>query len=223
MFSKKITLMLKKILLLVGLISVFGMYSCENADKKETDNKDSVENSDTEETITELSDDEKQDLIAKGKEIAQKSQKTLGKNLKAAMKKGGPAEAIGFCSLNAMPLTDSLSTAFSAEIHRVSHKNRNPKNLADNADMEFVKMYQEKISASEELKPQIKAISNEEAVFYAPIVTKGMCLACHGIKGETFSDANAKLITEKYPEDKAFGFKEGELRGMWKLILKRTK
>lgn len=42
-----------------------------------------------------------------------------------------------------------------------------------------------------------------------PIYVEKSCLACHGEK-----DARPAFIVEKYPEDKAYGFKEGDFRGV---------
>ncbi|MBV5321708.1 MAG: DUF3365 domain-containing protein, partial [Sulfuricurvum sp.] len=48
-------------------------------------------------------------------------------------------------------------------------------------------------------------------MFYKPIVINNeACLKCHGnVEGDL-----AKAITAAYPEDKATGYKMGDLRGM---------
>jgi len=40
-------------------------------------------------------------------------------------------------------------------------------------------------------------------------------LQCHGQIGKDIHDDVYKVIKEKYPQDKATGFKVGELRGIW--------
>ena len=54
-------------------------------------------------------------------------------------------------------------------------------------------------------------------MYYKPIKT-GMptCLKCHGSSAEIESKTLA-LINEKYPDDKAVGYSQGDLRGMWKI------
>ena len=47
-----------------------------------------------------------------------------------------------------------------------------------------------------------------------PIVTGAPCLACHGTQVEP---QLARLIRERYPDDQATGFREGELRGAFTL------
>jgi len=43
------------------------------------------------------------------------------------------------------------------------------------------------------------------------------CLGCHGTEGGDINAKTLKIIKQKYPEDKATGYKEGDLRGWWKI------
>ena len=54
--------------------------------------------------------------------------------------------------------------------------------------------------------------------FFAPILDKGLCLTCHGIVGETLLPENDEKIKTLYPEDKAVGYSEGDLRGVWSIM-----
>jgi len=49
--------------------------------------------------------------------------------------------------------------------------------------------------------------------YMRPISVKQACIACHGSK-----DKRPKFIVEKYPNDRAFDFKVGDLRGMIEVI-----
>lgn len=40
------------------------------------------------------------------------------------------------------------------------------------------------------------------------------CLACHGEK-----DSRPEFIKEKYPDDRAYGFKKGDLRGVISVLI----
>ena len=46
-----------------------------------------------------------------------------------------------------------------------------------------------------------------------PIFVEDACLACHGSK-----DKRPFFIVDKYPEDRAFDFKTGDLRGMVEVL-----
>jgi len=50
--------------------------------------------------------------------------------------------------------------------------------------------------------------------YYRRIDVQASCLACHGSK-----DSRPAFVTEKYPADKAFNFKPGDLRGMYAVFI----
>jgi len=93
------------------------------------------------------SEEEKQQIAmmneytALGDKIAKISFESLSGNLKAAMKEGGPANAIKFCNMNALPLTDSLAKTFKVNIKRTSLKLRNPKNQPDTLESYMLDLY----------------------------------------------------------------------------------
>ena len=53
--------------------------------------------------------------------------------------------------------------------------------------------------------------------FFAPILTKELCLSCHGTPGNQLSEADYAFIKEIYPYDKAINFNSGDLRGIWSI------
>ena len=153
------------------------------------------------------------DLIAKGKKIAQASFKAMSGKLMHAMQEGGVPNALKYCNLEAMPITDSLSKAYGVQIKRTALKLRNPKNKPNTEEFNLLLQFQSDIKLGKNPKPIIMKSGPHSNTFFAPITIKQPCLACHG-------DVNAetkKLIAEHYPEDKATGFKLGELRGMWSI------
>ncbi|EAZ89140.1 hypothetical protein CY0110_12112 [Crocosphaera chwakensis CCY0110] len=50
--------------------------------------------------------------------------------------------------------------------------------------------------------------------YYRRINVEGSCLACHGAK-----NSRPKFVQEKYPQDLAYDFKEGDLRGMYGVFI----
>lgn len=50
--------------------------------------------------------------------------------------------------------------------------------------------------------------------YYRRINVEASCLACHGAKGD-----RPQFVTEKYPQDLAFDFKVGDLRGMYAVFI----
>ena len=72
-----------------------------------------------------LTNKEKEDLIVKGKEITESTFKELSSNLMEQMKLGGPKQAIPFCNVQAMPITDKYSKTFNVSIKRTSQSPSN--------------------------------------------------------------------------------------------------
>ena len=57
-----------------------------------------------------------------------------------------------------------------------------------------------------------------------PLIVAPVCIICHGPK-ETMAPEVKRMLTERYPEDRATGFQDGDLRGAIsvKIVLKTGK
>jgi hypothetical protein len=58
---------------------------------------------------------------------------------------------------------------------------------------------------------------------YYPILTGKMCLQCHGIKNEDINPETSSILKKLYPNDKAIGYKENDLRGLFKIEMNKNK
>lgn len=152
----------------------------------------------------------------RGREMATTAQKELGKNLKAQMEKNGVLGALEFCNIEAIPITDSMSTVHHAELKRVSDKPRNPNNQANEVELQHIATFKDQLANQEEITP-IYTKQGNQIEFYTPIITNGMCLVCHGTPGEELEYTNLTEIKKHYPKDKAIGYKAGEVRGIWSI------
>jgi len=168
-----------------------------------------------------LTPDEKQEYSDKGNEIAQASFKALSEKLIEQMKMGGPAQAIPFCNVEAMPLTHQLSEQYDVTIKRTSDKWRNPINKPSKRELEIINNYHKLISEKHEVTPIVEVDSNNNKHYYAPILLKANCLACHGKMDEFVSVKTDSIIKSLYPNDKAVGYIEGDLRGIWSITFKK--
>ncbi len=148
------------------------------------------------------------------------TKKVLGKNLMGTIQKKGTLEALKFCNHNAYKLTDSMSVKFKATIKRVSDKPRNPKNTANKEELAIIDTYKKTLSKKEKLKPQTKEV-NGKTHFYAPIVTNTMCLQCHGKPNKQIKPTTLEKLASLYPTDKAQGYKENQLRGIWSITFEK--
>ena len=166
-----------------------------------------------------LSPEEQSRLIAKGRSISAFSLKAFTRELTNALNEGGVQHAVGYCNLRAMPLIDSLSGAYNVKIYRISEKYRNKVNMPGQLDITVLKAYQKQLDNGEELQPHLEVTENE-VIFYSPIILLNpICLNCHGEPGSTMTAENHSFIKSKYPEDLAFGYKLGDLRGVWKIVM----
>lgn len=146
----------------------------------------------------------KEEALSSIKELAM----GLKKELKAAIKAGGPMNALTTCNTKAMPVTEKIQKK-NISVGRVSTKNRNP----NNTPKEWMKSYIEQFHEGKIEKKFVEVkISDSKSGILMPIKTGGLCLTCHG---EKISSKLGAKIKELYPEDKALGYKPGEIRGFF--------
>ena len=160
--------------------------------------------------------DQKVSPMDQGRNMALSTKTQLGKNLMGAIKAKGTLGALEFCNVKAMPLTDSMRRVHNATITRVTDKPRNPNNKANELELQHIETFKKMITSDEQMKP----IFNETETqydFYMPIMTNNMCLQCHGAPEEQILPAIIARLDSLYPGDKARGYGENEVRGIWSI------
>ena len=169
----------------------------------------------------EIDQDTRQAIAKVGHEASTKLMKTLGGQLKAAMQSGGPETALQVCQQAAQPLTASTSDSFTgAEVSRVSLRHRNPVNTPGAEARAVLEKWESSHAAGEALPAEeIVALSGEEALFLKPIMVQAICLNCHGDPG-AFSPVLRTKLSKLYPDDRAIGFAEGDLRGAFQVRIR---
>jgi len=196
------------------VISIVVITACNPKAENESNNKEK-KGDDVKVSYIYQNDETFKTIKKQGAIIVKQTEVALGTALKNAMAEGGPEYAIDFCNLEALHITDSMSTDKGVIIKRVAKKNRNPKNETDDIESKIFKQYVMEYLTGAPLKPRIAVNKDGHPVYYKIIKTNSMCLTCHGIPGETMSNDLAKKIRELYPEDKAINFEDGHPRGMW--------
>ncbi len=167
-----------------------------------------------------LTEKDKKEYATKGKEIAQTTVKRLGGELTKHMKAGGVSKAAPYCNAHASNLTQEMSEKFNVTIKRTSNKLRNEENAPNTKEQAMITHFEKLIAANEELKPVVELDEEGLPHFYAPIKLQKKCLTCHGVLGESMKHEADSIIKTLYPMDKAIGFKEGDLRGIWSITFK---
>ena len=139
----------------------------------------------------------------------------LQSELKGAMQAGGPVAAIAVCNTRAMPITERVAAEHGMQLSRVSLKNRNP----DNAPNEWQSAVLEDFEAQKSAGNDITSLAWSETAnvdggkefrLMKAIPTAKICLSCHG--SELAPDVS-QIIADLYPEDRATGYSEGDIRG----------
>lgn len=144
----------------------------------------------------------------------------LKSELVSAMQSGGPIEAINVCNTRAILIGEEVSLEQGMTLSRVSLKNRNPGNAPNEWQAEVLDSFESRKAAGE--GPATLAWhevadteSGKEFRFMKAIPTGAICLACHG---QTLAPPVTEQLAKLYPEDKAKGYSEGDLRGAFVVI-----
>ena len=155
-----------------------------------------------------------------GLKYAMSTKAELGKNLMGTIQSKGTEEAVTFCNIKAFPLTDSMAVVHNATIKRVSDKPRNSNNVASLKEIDHIEKFKKELASGQEIKPIIESLDNDSIQFYYPIVTNKMCLQCHGEPNKDIKPIVLEKITALYPADKAVGYSEDQVRGIWSVTMK---
>ena len=151
-----------------------------------------------------------------GMKYALSTKSILGKNLMGAIQAEGVENAVSFCNVQAIPITDSMSIVNNARIKRVSDKPRNASNRANEKELGYISQFKKQLVNQEEIKPIVEE-QNETINFYFPIITNAMCLQCHGSLKQELKLSTYEKIKALYPTDEAIGYKIDQVRGIWSI------
>ena len=121
------------------------------------------------------------------------------------------------CSDTAQVLTNDFGFKKGVYIKRVSFRNRNKNNVPDEFEAKVLKGFERtkkdgELTTNTEYFEIIKENDHQYLRYMKPIILSEACLKCHGIE-EKISAEVRDMISKRYPDDKAVGYKNGDLRG----------
>lgn len=140
---------------------------------------------------------------------------SLQTELKSAMQAGGPVAAIGVCHTQAMPITQKVSAEHGLLVSRVSLGNRNPENLPNQWQTAVLEDFERQKAAGKDpgslaWSETVSTDGGKEFRFMKAIPTGPVCLACHGT---ALSPEVSGVLADLYPQDRATGYNQGDIRG----------
>jgi len=156
-----------------------------------------------------------EEAVAIGDSAAAALSRTLMSQVQMALREGGPAYAIEFCSERALPITAAVqdSLAGGLELKRTSTRIRNPSNAPDSLEQAALAYFQSELDAGRPLPAYHLQQTEGGWRYYRPIVVADFCTACHGPR-ESLDPAVRQVLAERYPSDQATGYSAGDFRGV---------
>jgi|DewCreStandDraft_1066081.scaffolds.fasta_scaffold00182_20 hypothetical protein len=135
--------------------------------------------------------------------------------LMAELEKGGYEGAVRVCSEIAQEIPREIEARTGASIRRVSLRYRNPKDIPDEYERRKLEEFEQQHRARALADESFEVVQEEGRRYLRymrPILVGPMCITCHGPK-EAIPSAVRAVLAEKYPEDRATGYRSGDLRG----------
>ncbi len=135
--------------------------------------------------------------------------------LMSELEKGGFEGAVGVCAEVAQQMTSDFSRQKGHYARRVSLGYRNPKDIPDEYERAKLEEF-DRLRREGRLEDEYHEVVGEKDGQYLrymkPLITGKMCLNCHGQVTEV-PHAVMSLLQRRYPNDKALGYSEGDVRG----------
>ena len=158
------------------------------------------------------------DLKAKAAELVQAYAGKLKGALTSAIEVGGAEGALEVCNRQAPVIAAEVSQE-GWTVARTSLKPRNAASAPDAYERRIMEGFEARIARGEKAADLASAeIVRDNDVkmfrFVKAVPTGQVCLTCHG---ENVAPELRQKINALYPEDRAIGFKEGDMRGVFTL------
>ncbi len=166
-------------------------------------------------SATVLSANTNKEIKMEAKSAIMKMGKTLKMNMKKSMKEGGVAGAAEFCTNKASVLAAKVNNSYpkGTSVKRVTLKPRNPSNMAKAEDKKVLEQFASMAAKGEQLpKMKVVELSKGHYKVYKPFSMGKACVKCHGDIAKMDKKAYS-IISKRYPQDKATGYKVGDFRG----------
>jgi hypothetical protein len=135
----------------------------------------------------------------------------LLQELREGLARGGPRSAFASCHTNATAVSWRVAHGEGIATGRTSDRLRNPTNAPRPWAAALVTANAGR--RARDVDGFAVDLGDKLGVL-RPIVVQPMCLGCHGPTGQISSDVR-QILADRYPQDRATGFTNGEIRGWY--------
>lgn len=154
------------------------------------------------------------EALALARQVADTMTADLRARVFAELERAGPAAAMAVCADSAQAVTARHARA-GVTVRRVSDRFRNPANRPDAFESGWLERL-DSLRAAGTLPVEVIDTVVEDGGralrYLRPVLVAEPCLACHGDRAG-MQPAVLGLLDARYPEDRATGYRAGELRG----------
>ena len=158
--------------------------------------------------------------VAEARGIVKQFFGTLKGELQAAMKAGGPVNAISVCNEKAPQIAKSVSDTSGWSVGRTTLKIRNTANVPLQWERAVLQEFEQRKANGEDVsKMEFSETVTVDGVktfrYMKAIPTGDVCLKCHG--GDSVKPEVEAKLKNLYPSDQARGYNKGDIRGAFTL------
>ena len=152
--------------------------------------------------------------IERARAAADALTRALGKRLFAELGANGPVAAVEVCS-EVAPAIAAEHSGPGMTVRRVTLKTRNPANAPDAYERKQLEALEAAHLAGtlpKEVSEETTGDGKRTLRYLRPILVGEPCLKCHGPRESLEPDVR-KILADRYPGDRAVGYRKGDLRG----------
>ncbi len=154
-------------------------------------------------------------VLKQARQVAGELTDKMRSLLLTELEKGGHEGAVRVCSEVAQNIAQEFNRETGHSARRVSLGYRNAKDIPDAYESRMLKKFdrqnrEKKLAA--EYYEVVRERGRDYLRYLKPIIAGKMCLNCHGQPDQISSQVMA-VLKERYPNDRATGYQEGDLRG----------
>lgn len=162
-----------------------------------------------------------QDVGVRARAAARELGEQIRSLLAAELAAGGFTGAVGVCAEKAQAETRRYAAERGIRIRRVSLKARNAQNRPDEWERARLAEWEETLRQGRPLPEAAEGAAPDGAYrLMLPIRVQALCLTCHGDARQIPAEVKA-ILAKLYPEDAATGYRNGDLRGAFSVVIPR--